>query len=176
MSKHRHKDRDREANNMRRPQGAMNNNFPFGINPQQLLAMLGGNMDMGRLGNILSSMNREGFDLNSLNGNNQGFNLNNMMNAMNNNNNNNGFNNNYQNNKQNNSTFNNAFDDEISKHKKQDSKKNDVELDMDEINDDIDDDDNLQMLKSLKNIVDPSKYEFIDKIIELYESGELKDN
>lgn len=170
MSKHRHKDRDREPNNMRRPQGAMNNNFPFGINPQQLLAMLGGNMDMGRLGNILSSMNREGFDLNSMNGNNQGFNLNNFMNGMNNNNNtNNGFNNNYQNN----STNNNDFD--ISKHKKHNNTDNDIEFDNDSI-DDIDDDENLQMLRSLKNIVDPSKYEFIDKIIELYESGELKDN
>jgi predicted transcriptional regulator YheO len=44
----------------------MNNN-PFGINPQQLLSMLGGNMDMSGLGNLLSAMNKNGFDLNSLN-------------------------------------------------------------------------------------------------------------
>lgn len=83
MSKRRHRDRGRNingqnfnqnyhGNNMR---GAMNNPFmnnqfgnnPFGINPQQLLSMLGGNFDMNRVNSILSSMNKEGFDINSVN-------------------------------------------------------------------------------------------------------------
>ena len=70
MSKRRHRDRSRESNNMGRNQGFganSNNRFPFGINPQQLLGMLGGNFDMNRLGSILNSMNMEGFDLNSMN-------------------------------------------------------------------------------------------------------------
>ncbi|MFQ6999882.1 MAG: hypothetical protein ACLRRH_00775 [Clostridium sp.] len=52
-------------------------NNPFGINPQQLLNMFGGNMDMNKLGNILSSMNREGFNINSQM-NNGNFNMNNQ--------------------------------------------------------------------------------------------------
>ena len=75
MSKKKHKEkRASNINNMRNP---MNN--PFGINPQQLLNMLGGNMDMNKLGNILSSMNMDGFNLNNINSqmNNENFNMNN---------------------------------------------------------------------------------------------------
>ena len=57
MSKRRHRDRSRESNNMGRNQGFganSNNRFPFGINPQQLLGMLGGNIDMNRLGSMLN--------------------------------------------------------------------------------------------------------------------------
>ena len=66
MSKHRHK--SREINRMRNPSfnNGMNNN-PFGISPQQLLGLLGSNIDMNGLGNILSSMGQEGFNLNSVN-------------------------------------------------------------------------------------------------------------
>ena len=35
------------------------------------------------------------------------------------------------------------------------------------------DSDNLEFLKSLRSIVDPSKIEFIDKIIVMYENGEI---
>lgn len=66
MAKHRHKSYEGNDMRNRRPIGAMNNN-PFGINPQQLLSMLGGNIDMSGLGNLLASMNKNGFDLNSLN-------------------------------------------------------------------------------------------------------------
>ena len=45
--------------------GGLGNN-PFGINTSQLMGMLG-NIDMGQIGNILSSMNKDGFDLNNLN-------------------------------------------------------------------------------------------------------------
>ena len=70
MSKRRR--RDRRTNNMgnMNNSGNMNNfrgnmNNPFRIKPKQLLSMLGGNMNMNGLSKILSSMNTEGFDLNS---------------------------------------------------------------------------------------------------------------
>lgn len=63
MSKHRHKSSEESKNESME---SMYNN-PFGITPQQLLGLLGGNMDMNGLGNVLSSMGKEGFDLNSLN-------------------------------------------------------------------------------------------------------------
>lgn len=63
MSKHRHKSSEESSNEKNE---SMYNN-PFGITPQQLLGLLGGNMDMNGLGNVLSSMGKEGFDLNSLN-------------------------------------------------------------------------------------------------------------
>lgn len=142
MAKHRH--RSYEGNDMRssRPIGSMNNN-PFGINPQQLLSMLGGNMDMSGLGNLLASMNKNGFDLNSLN------NLNNF-NANNNSPNNN-------NNNKSNPT----------PHKEKSGENENLESVEDE---------NIQFLKTLREIVDINKIEFIDRIIELYNKGAFKDN
>lgn len=34
---------------------------------------------------------------------------------------------------------------------------------------------NIEMLKSLRNIVEPSKVEFLDKLIYMYEKGEIED-
>ena len=147
MAKHRHKSYEGNDMHSSRPIGSMNNN-PFGINPQQLLAMLGGNMDMSGLGNLLSSMNKDGFDLNSLNNLNN-FNANNN-NATANNNNNNANNNN-----------------NPTPHKKKSS---------DNENLDSVEDENIQFLKSLRKIVDINKIEFIDRIIELYNKGAFKDN
>ena len=103
-------------------------NNPFGINPQQLISMLGGNMN--GIGNILSSMNRNGFDFNSMNNN-----MNNNINQ------------------------NNSF----KKHN----------------NDNIEDeeesrDENIEMMLSLRKIIDPQKIEFIDKVIECYKNGLFK--
>lgn len=178
MSKRRHRERSSESNNMFRNQGnGYGNRFPFGINPQQLMGLLGGNMDMNRLGSMLSSMNMDGFNLNSMNqqmggmGNNQnGFNFNNMMNGMNNNMNpmdnasmdvddiN-------KDNKDNNSNSN------INNKSSKGSKKKDLN-----INNEIIEDENIQMLISLRNIVDPGKADLVDKIIELYNKGAFKDN
>ncbi|MGL4106500.1 hypothetical protein [Clostridium sp. LP20] len=219
MSKRRRRDRSDENRNMRRNQGPghMNNN-PFGINPQQLLAMLGGNMDMGGLGNMLQSMNRDGFDLNSMNqhmnqqmnqqmnGNNagnNGFNFNNIMGAMNNirnNMNNNPINmnggmndiNSGQGNMNTNvndmNTNLNDFNFDLGKYNENDdskieenneirtskshkSKKKEAKIsDKDNI-----DDENIQMLRSLRNIVDPTKVDFVDKMIEVYMNGGFKD-
>lgn len=153
MSKRRHRDRSRESNNMGRNQGFganSNNRFPFGINPQQLLGMLGGNIDMNRLGSMLNSMNMEGFDLNSMNqqmSNNNNFNFESMMNAMS------GMNmmgNHMDNNKVN--------------------TENTPKFDENSYSEEVDDE-NIQILLSLRKIVDPNKVQFVDKIIELYNNG-----
>lgn len=146
MAKHRH--RSYEGNDMRsrRPIGSVNNN-PFGINPQQLLSMLGGNMDMSGLGNLLASMNKNGFDLNSLN------------NLNNNNSTNNSTNN------SDNSTNNNKKSNHIP-HKEESGEEKNLKPVEDE---------NIQFLESLRKIVDMNKIEFIDRIIELYNKGAFKD-
>ena len=154
MAKHRHKSYEGNDMHSSRPIGSMNNN-PFGINPQQLLAMLGGNMDMSGLGNLLSSMNKDGFDLNSLNN----------FNTTNNNTNNTTAN---TSNYNNNPTHNNANNNNNHvPHKKKSSDNENLESVEDE---------NIQFLKSLRKIVDINKIEFIDRIIELYNKGGFKDN
>lgn len=165
MSKRRH--RSRESNNMGSNQnyaGNSNNRFPFGINPQQLLSMLGGNFDMNKLGNMLNSMNMNGFDLNSMNqqmnwmnnsntqpntnNSNNNFNFESMMNAMN---------------------GNNTSGTNMNTNNEKVYEKND-DIDIDEI-----DDENIQILMSLRRIVDPSKVQFVDRIIELYNNGAFKE-
>ncbi|MBU5487490.1 hypothetical protein KQI77_04845 [Clostridium sp. MSJ-8] len=66
MSKHKHRNRERYQGNgaYSRYNNSINNN-PFGINPQQLLNMLGNNFNMNNLSSMLSSMNKEGFDFNN---------------------------------------------------------------------------------------------------------------
>ncbi|MBS5987506.1 hypothetical protein [Clostridium sp.] len=163
MSKRRHRDRSRESNNMGRNQGFganSNNRFPFGINPQQLFGMLGGNIDMNRLGSMLNSMNMEGFDLNSMNqqmnnnnngntnmnGNNNNFNFESMMNAMS------GMN-----------MMGNHMDNKV-------NTENISKFDENSYPEEVDDE-NIQILLSLRKIVDPNKVQFVDKIIELYNNG-----
>jgi len=155
MAKHRHKSYEGNDMSTRRPIGSMNNN-PFGINPQQLLSMLGGNVDMNGLGNLLTAMNKNGFDLNSLNNLNN-LNVNPNNNANTNNNNSNSTNNNNHVTKNNNPTQ--------SKKKSEDNEKLESE-----------EDENIEFLEALKKMVDTNKIEFIDKIIELYNKGAFKDN
>lgn len=210
MSKHRRKEGRASGNNSHNMSGRnpmMNN--PFGIDPKQLLGMLGGNMDMGRLNNMLSSMNRDGFDFSSIAqmtgmnnngmGNNMnynpnqqvnqnfnqqgqqqmgggGFNFNNLMNMMNgmtnNPNNNVAFNGNTSDNNLNNTSSDgneNIKDDEEFKKNKSDKYNYIDNLD------DIECDENILMLKSIKNIVNQSRGEFIDKVIKAYINGDFKD-
>ena len=134
MSKKKHREKQTSnMNNNMNMRNPMNN--PFGINPQQLLSMFGGNMDMNKLGNILSSMNREGFNLNNINSqmNNGNFNMNN-----------------------------------------QSKEYNDVSNESANINMEGNNDDNMEFLLSLRRIVDSSRLDFIDKIIELYDKGAFK--
>lgn len=144
MSKKRHRDRMNYNYMNSDPRYQMRNNMynnPFGINPQQLLNMLGGNLDLNSLNNLITSMNKDGFDFNSMN---QRMNNHNMNNNANQNMNNNA--------KQN-------------MEEKQEQKVEDnVNLEQDE---------NIIMLLSLKNIVDPKRVEFIDKIITAYKNGNI---
>ena len=146
------------------------NKSPLGINPMQLISMLGGNMDMGQIGNMLSSLNMDGLDLNNVNlgGNNQNNNFNpmndfglgslqNMMKNL-------GVNNN-----QNNI---NSANVNSGKSTRKDNKKLNIE-DKDIFSFE-DSDENLRLLEYIKNIVDPSKIDFIEKIIEAYEEGLIK--
>lgn len=154
MSKHRHKSSD--SNKVGRSQFNSNiSNNPFGISPQQLLGLLGGNIDMTGIGNMLSSMGKEGFDLNSMNQQfsamSNNFNGNNTMNDTN------ETNKKYKNNEEN--------DGHKEKHKK---------INIEELNSN-EDDENIEFLQDLKKIVDPNRIEFIDKIIELYNEGIFTD-
>ncbi|GAA0761483.1 MULTISPECIES: hypothetical protein [Clostridium] len=151
------------------------NNAPFGINPAQLMSMLGGNMDMSQIGSMLSSMKMDGLDLNN-------FNLGN-------------FNNNHQENNVNpgnrnifdlgalqgmmnnlglgNFNFNNN-----SPQYSNLTNENNLNISDDDI-DSIDnevlyDDENIQMLIAIKSIVDPKKAAFIERIIEAYNKGDFK--
>ena len=138
MSKKKHREKTtNNTNNINNGMNMRNNpmNNPFGINPQQLLNMLGGSIDINKLGNILSSMNREGFNLN---------NINTQMN-----NGNSGMNNQKE-------EFNNLNNESMN------------------INLDEDNDDNMEFLLSLRRIVDSSKLDFIDEIIDLYDKGVFK--
>ena len=145
MSKHRHKSDEGKGMGMNQFNRPFNNN-PFGISPQQLLGLLGSNIDMTGLGNILSSMGSEGFDLNSIN---------NQMNQGN-------FTNN-------NMQMPNAFGnmgsninpsiDEVNK----DNNSNNI---IKEENNELQEDENIKFLLSIKSIANPDKIEFIDKIIE----------
>lgn len=204
MSKKRRRHR-REREDIADVQGELNNNLPFGINPNQLLSLLGENFDLNNLGNMMSSMKDNGVNLNNFNPNSatqdqQGNNSSNLNNGNNTNNVNNmnsgngydfrglqgiinalgmnGFN-------QSNGNFNNTFNedntginaevmDEIDKEEEGDFKdRGDEEyLDEGELNNNImEEDENIQMLISIKSIVDDRKADFIERVIEAYKKG-----
>lgn len=155
----------------------LGNNVPFGINPAQLMSLLGGNVDFNQIGNMLSSMNIDGLDLNNFNlnqGNNNQPNRNEfnfgplqgMMNNL-------GLGNiNMQD--SNNGVFNSgdnnahiekeSFDEEVNSENKEESIEEDF----------LEDDENIQMLIAIKSIVDYKKATFIDKVIEAYNKGYFK--
>lgn len=204
MSKKRRRHR-REREDIADVQGEFNNNLPFGINPNQLLSLLGENFDLNNLGNMMSSMKDNGVNLNNFNPNSaaqdqQGNNSSNINNGNNTNNVNNmnsgngydfgglqgiinalgmnGFN-------QTNGNFNNTFNedntgindevmDEIDKEEEGDFKdRGDEEyLEDGELSNNImEEDENIQMLISIKSIVDDRKADFIERIIEAYKKG-----
>lgn len=131
MSKKRHRDRTNYSYMNSDPRYQMRNNMynnPFGINPQQLLNMLGGNLDLNSLNNLITSMNKDGFDFNSMN-------------------------------QKMNSNINQNMEEQ--QEEKVDNNTN------------FEQDENINMLISLKNIVDPKRVEFIDKIIIAYKNGNI---
>lgn len=182
MSKKRHRNReasDQRGNNNQMNSNRINNgsNNPFGINPAQLLNLFGGT-DMSQLGNMLSSMGREGFDLSNfgaLGNMMQGGNINQNANNMNNNQWVNGMPNvgNMQGQStkttsapvnSNNMDNENLSDKTKNKHNSINTKKNHNV-----------DDENIEFLRAIRIIVEPSKVEFIDKIIEKYSEGLFDD-
>ena len=143
MSKHRHKSRD--INGMRNP--SFNNNYmnnnPFGISPQQLLSLLGSNIDMNGLGNMISTMGQEGFNLNSVNT--------------------------QSDNQDSYSDMNNIASNAEVKFKKKNK------TDKEKLDSELYEDENIKFLQSIKSIVSSERAEFVDKIIEVYNSGAFKD-
>ncbi|MGL5378571.1 hypothetical protein [Clostridium sp.] len=184
MSKRRHKHRVDDGNGNNFKNNNQNNN-PFGINPAQLMSLLGGNMDMSQIGNLLSSMNTDGFDLNNLN-------LGALQNIMGNNGN------------QNNGGVNLGNFDmgplqsmfsgaggsggidfsalqnimggaDLSKLNNNSSEKSASSSKGKSKNKDLDyEDENLEFLMAIRRIVDTDKIDFIDRIIEAYNDGSFK--
>lgn len=198
MSKKRRRHR-REREDIAGVQSELNNNLPFGINPNQLLSLLGENFDLNNLGNMMSSMKDNGVNLNNFNQNStaqnqQENNFKNVNNESNTNNGNrydfgglqgiinalgmNGFN-------QTNNNFNNSFNednigindeavDEIDNEEEKDFKDRGDEEYLEEVklnNSIMEEDENIQMLISIKSIVDDRKADFIEKVIEAYKKG-----
>lgn len=164
MSKRKRRHR-KESNTATENNNIFNNN-PFGINPNQLMGLLGGNFDFNQIGNLLSSMNSDGMNLNN-------FNLNtnqasrNQFDFMNNfplgNFNNNGVDENIKKN----ANVNELEDEE-------DLEDDDTIIEEDEDDEFIEEDENIQMLIAIKSIVDSKKANFIERIIEEYSKGTFK--
>lgn len=207
MSKKRKRHR-REREDIASVQGELNNNLPFGINPNQLLSLLGENFDFNNLGNMMSSMKDNGVNLNNFNLNsaaqNQQVNNSNNFNNGSNANNTNSMNNMNSGNgydfgglqgiinalginglNQQNSNLNNTFNEDnvgisdevldgMDKEEERDFQdRGDEEyLKEGELNNNImEEDENIQMLISIKSIVDDRKADFIERVIEAYKKG-----
>lgn len=159
----------------------INTNAPFGINPAQLMGLLGNNVDFSQIGNMLSSMKMDGLDLNNFNLNNQvssqatkpAFDLGPLQGFMSSlglsdigkNNNSNMFNN--SSNTQNDINEENEVD-EISEEHINISQE---EFDKEEF---LEEDENIQMLIAIKSIVDSKKALFLERVIEEYNRGMFK--
>lgn len=169
MSKRRHRDPRKINNNIDYKNNIVENNQPFGINIQQLLNMLGGNMDINGVANILSLMNRNGFDLSSIN-NQMGFQKNNGKCTTS-----TGY-------TEASKTSKDDKDDKDDKDGKDDTQNidagnSDIEnIDEIEIMDSNEDDDNIKFLKNIRKIVELDKQVFINRIIEMYVRGDFKNN
>ena len=164
MSKRKHKSRSdtrREVTRENRNNANMNNNAsnnmnnrqtynngPFGINPNQLLSSMFGNIDMNQINSLLQSMNTQGFDFNNLNLGNLMGNMNPMGTSMN-----------------QNSNMNKDVD-----HRDEDEKDKAANSSIFEGNIDRNDE-NMKMLRAIRSIVSGERGEFIDKIILMYNDG-----
>lgn len=197
MAKHRRREQEPSVNeNMNRNMMNANNN-PFGIDPMQLLGLLGGNFDMRNMNNMLASMNTNGFNLNNLGPLAQmaGLNLDNNFANLNNNNLNRNNNLNMNNNPNMNSDMQNMSANNMNKNEANSQKRDDA---ADKRNNSVKvshqeekrhdrssnegmvqeknklADENLEFLMSLRSFVHQSKVPFIDKIIDGYKKGLFK--
>lgn len=164
MSKRKHKsksDSRREVTRENRNNGNMNNNAsnnmnnrqtynngPFGINPNQLLSSMFGNIDINQINSLLQSMNTQGFDFNNLN-------LGNLMGNMN---------------PMGTSVNQNINMNEEVNHRNEEDEDKDFNSSVFESNLDRNDE-NMKMLKSIRSIVSGERGDFIDKIILMYNDG-----
>ena len=166
MSKRKHKSRgdtrrevtreNRNNANINNANNNMNNrqtynNGPFGINPNQLLSSMFGNIDMNQINSLLQSMNTQGFDFNNLNLGNLMGNMNPMTSSTN-------------------QRSNNSNGNKETSYKDQEEETKDINNSIleDKINRN---DENIQMLKAIRSIVNGERGAFIDKIILMYNDG-----
>ena len=124
------------------------NNGPFGINPNQLLSSMFGNIDMNQISSLLQSMNTQGFDFNNLNLGNLMGNMNPMGTSINQNSNLNKDNDNSGRDENGESVNSNVFEGSSDRN-----------------------DENMKMLKAIRSIVGGERGDFIDKIILMYNDG-----
>lgn len=165
--KHRHKKERIESSSKKNTQ-TQQNKAPFGINPMQIMNMLGGNMDMGQLGNMISSLKMDGLDLNNVNLGTNNSTPNNNVNPMN------DFGLGSLENMMKNLGMGNQVNQNVNLEKEKDRASN-LNIENENLFGFEDsDDENIRLLESIKNIIDPSKIAFIDKIIEAYENGSIK--
>lgn len=156
MSKKRHKEREREEKcNCMKCRNKSQGNNPFGLNPAQLMSLFGGGADFGKLGNILSSMKTNGFDFNNMNSGS----MNNFFGAS--------------------GESKGAVDiNQLQNMLSNMDLGGDEEVNIDSITEERADDaimdENIEMLLSIKNIVDYKKANFIDKVIKAYREGEFR--
>ncbi len=177
MAKHRRKNHEAAVYNNTDNNMNMSQN-PFGIDPFQLINLFGGNVDMNSIGNMLSSMNTNGFNLGNLEhiANMAGINLNNLNNM----NNLNGM--------MNNKSANNNSVDVKNNHLSQELNEGieDMDISMDSGKKETrrrkthnreekvsENDENLIFLRHLQNYIHPEKKEFIDRIIKVYCEGKI---
>lgn len=176
MAKHKHREQGPVINDTNVNNATNNRNIPFGIDPMQLMGLLGGNLDMNNIGNMLTSMNTNGFNLGSLNSIAQMMGLNldnnlfqgNMGNANSDTNKNMYSNMNHNMNHNTNHNMNkgtNSSEVENNSRKVEKNAKNVKENDV-----------NLEFLMALRSYAHPDRINFIDKIIEAYKCGEIKEN
>lgn len=170
MAKHKHREqsaRVNETNNINNTKS-----IPFGIDPMQLMGLLGGNFDMNNMGNMLSSMNTNGFNLGNLGSiaKMMGINLDNNFLQGNMGTQNNDLNKNVYTNVNSNKSYNNmntksTVNQSVDKGIKKDLTEKELK----------DNDVNLRFLMALRSYVHPDRIKFIDRIIEAYKNGEFKD-
>ncbi|ALP91131.1 MULTISPECIES: hypothetical protein [Clostridium] len=189
MAKHRRREQEPSMNDNINNNNMMNsNNNPFGIDPMQLLGLLGGNFDMRNMSNMLASMNTNGFNLNNLGPLAQmaGLNLDNNFTNGNNNLNRNNNNSNVATDMQNMSASNlNKNEANTQKHDEVRDKRNNTKMTQQEQmkqNEAVTHtqtqnktrDENLEFLISLRSFVHQSKIPFVDRIIDGYKKGLFK--
>ncbi|GIM30714.1 hypothetical protein CPJCM30710_33800 [Clostridium polyendosporum] len=157
MSKHKHRHRSsnmndiknmnpiNNMNNVNNMSGMNNSMPPFPFNLSPQMTEMFKNIDFNALTGLLSAIGSEGFNLNALNSLFNSSMPNGLGNIMN-----NGLGN----------IMNNGFN--------YDNSANNLNFNREE-------DANIAMLRALRTFVDPSRARFLDKVIELYQSGEFDD-